>query len=167
MRVPSLIIGVGNAQRGDDAAGLALVAALDGCVSIDTVLCQGDMTQLFDLWQGHASVLVADMIQLPGARVGAIHRFDVSQHGLPYAASHSSHGLGIAQAVEMARALDVLPSQIEIVGIVGGDTSLGAPLSPDGGRSGDLAGGTTAAGTGTGACRACMNLGSCAVWYAN
>jgi hydrogenase maturation protease len=148
---PSLLIGIGNADRGDDGAGLALVDALAGAERgqstfsskstlspfgekstlspLEAVRCQGDLTQLFELWRGHDWVLVADMIKMADGVVGEVHRMDVSETGLPYTASCSSHGVSLAQSIEMARVLDCLPTRVEVLGIVGGSTALGAPLS--------------------------------------
>jgi hydrogenase maturation protease len=126
---PDLLIGVGNDQRGDDGAGLALVEILEGRAGLATARCRGDLTQLFDLWQGHDWVLVADMIEVADGVAGEVQRLDVTTRPLPYAVSCSSHGLSLAEAIEMARALECLPARLEVLGIVGTDTSLGAPVS--------------------------------------
>ena len=126
---PDLLIGVGNEQRGDDGAGLALAGMLADRAGVATARCSGDLTQLFDLWQGHDWVLIADMIQVAHGAAGELHRLEVSRNPLPYTVSCSSHGLSLAEAIEMARALECLPARVEVLGIVGTDTTLGAPLS--------------------------------------
>ena len=69
------------------------------------------------------------MIQVAHGSAGELHRLEVSRNPLPYTVSCSSHGLSLAEAIEMARALECLPARVEVLGIVGTDTTLGAPLS--------------------------------------
>jgi hydrogenase maturation protease len=66
-----------------------------------------------------------------GARPGTIHRFDVSAAPVPaVAVGLSSHGFGVAAAIELARALGQLPDQCIIYTIEAGSFEMGAPLSP-------------------------------------
>ena len=131
MKATPLIIGIGNTRRGDDGAGPAVIAELEQTPSslYDTVVCEGDLTRLMELWQDHLQVVLVDMVQIAGEEPGTVHRFDVSHNALPYKLTCSSHTLSLTQCIELARALEQLPQQISIVGIVGADASLGNPLS--------------------------------------
>ena len=124
-----LVIGIGNDHRGDDGAGLAVAARLEAQGYAPVARCQGDLTTLMELWRGHDHVRLVDMVRLENGNPGAIHRFDLSGTALPYTVACSSHGLSVAQAVELARALGELPVSIELIGIVGARTDAGAPMT--------------------------------------
>ena len=79
-----LVIGIGNANRGDDGAGLAVAARLEAQGYAPVTRCQGDLTTLMDLWRGHDHVRLVDMIRLQNGNPGAIRRFDLSETALPY-----------------------------------------------------------------------------------
>ena len=118
------LIGLGNAWRGDDAAGLAVARRLDG------VAHEGDAVALLELWAGASQAVVVDAAA-SGAAPGTVHRFDGARP-LPARTlrSSSTHAFGLADAVELARALGRLPPRLEIYAIEGADFTLGAPLSP-------------------------------------
>ena len=66
-----------------------------------------------------------------GASPGTVHRFDARAAPLPAAHLRSStHAFGVADAVELARALGRLPGRLDVYAIEGGDFSLGAGLTP-------------------------------------
>ena len=68
-----------------------------------------------------------------GATVGTVRRFDVGSAPLPQGAFNfniSTHGLGLAEAVELARALDQLPDRCVVYAIEAASFQPGAPLSP-------------------------------------
>ena len=66
-----------------------------------------------------------------GAPAGTVRRFDVAETPLPAAAfGLSSHGLGLAEAIELARALGLLPPSCVVYAIEGQSFAIGAPLSP-------------------------------------
>lgn len=114
----SLVVGVGNEQRGDDAAGLLVVRALRraGIQCADLVEHPGDGAGLMELWQGYSRVIVVDA--LDGALETDVAWFDVSSSRAGFVTTASStHAIGLSQAVEMARALGLLPRRIEICAI--------------------------------------------------
>lgn len=60
-----------------------------------------------------------------------MHRFDAAASSLPFSAfSLSTHGLGLADALELSRALGALPPKCILYAIEGGRFEAGAPLSP-------------------------------------
>ena len=67
-----------------------------------------------------------------GAAPGTIHRFDASDEPIPARALRSStHAIGLAETIELARALGRLPKSVVVYGIEGASFEAGAPLSPD------------------------------------
>ena len=115
-----LVIGVGNAGRGDDAAGIAVVRRLAGRVGPNVSLVEAghDLTSLLDAWQGASAVIVVDAMA-SGAAPGTVKRFDAAWVPLPARAfrAASSHAFGVAEAIELARALGRLPSRVVVYGI--------------------------------------------------
>lgn len=123
-----LVIGIGNPWRGDDGVGHAVVEALQGTSGLTTATCSGEPAELMDLWQGHHPVILVDAI-VTGAAPGALHRLD-AREPLSRGARYSSHGIGLAEAVELARSLGDLPETLIVHGIEPARLEDGAGLSP-------------------------------------
>jgi hydrogenase maturation protease len=127
-----VVLGVGNADRGDDAAGPAVARNLRSLLppGIQIIEHGGEATALIGQMDGAERVFMIDAC-ISGARPGTIHRFDVSATPVPAVAlGLSSHGFGVAAAVELARALGQLPRQCIIYAIEAASFEIGAPLSP-------------------------------------
>ena len=128
-----VIIGVGNADRGDDGAGVAVAKTLsdDDLDNVDIHQLSGNCLALFDLWSDAERVIIIDAVQ-SGGKPGTIYRLDAGQHDLPPSLfGNSSHSFGVAQAVELARSLRQLPPHLTIYGIEGHRFDRGAPLSTE------------------------------------
>jgi hydrogenase maturation protease len=126
------IIGVGNALRGDDGVGSAVVRRLASRLPESVTLFEhgGDGMALLEIWRGAAWVMLVDAAQ-SGAPAGAIRRFEVAEQELPRGYFHAStHELGVAEAVELARSLRRLPQRLIVYAIEGADFAVGAGLSP-------------------------------------
>jgi hydrogenase maturation protease len=91
----------------------------------------GEATTLVAQMVGAASVFLIDAC-VSGAPPGTVRRFDVSAVPLPekVALGLSTHGFGLATAVELARSLGQLPHRCIIYTIEGASFATGAPLSP-------------------------------------
>ena len=64
---------------------------------------------LMDAWEGAETVWLVDAVS-SGAQAGAVHRVDASEEELPARLFRAStHHFGLAEAVELARALGRLP----------------------------------------------------------
>lgn len=123
------IIGCGNLHRGDDAAGIVVAERLRE-LAIEAAVCVGGFAQLMDMWHGADDVIVIDAV-VTGDPAGTVHVWD-ARHPIPFAkSSESSYGMGIAEAVELARALNRLPSRLQIYGIEGRNFELGTPPLPE------------------------------------
>jgi hydrogenase maturation protease len=129
-----LVIGVGNGLRGDDAAGLEVVrrlGALDCSGRIRVWGHEGEGLGLLSLWEGADAVVLVDTVR-SGAPAGTIHRIDATSEPLPSAVRHStSHAVGPADAIELGRALGVLPTRVVVYGVEGVNFTTGAELSDD------------------------------------
>lgn len=116
-----LVIGIGNAYRHDDAAGLMVARRLkeQDLSSCDVREQIGEGTALMDLWKGAERVVVVDAVQ-SGAVPGTIHCFHAKQDGLPAPIFRdSTHAFGLIEAVELSSALKQLPLNFVIYGIEG------------------------------------------------
>ncbi|WP_163648790.1 hydrogenase maturation protease [Modicisalibacter sp. 'Wilcox'] len=128
----TLVIGIGNPERGDDAAGLAVAAWLAGRLpeSVAILTHDGEATSLLTLLGQASAVYLVDAC-VSGVPAGTIRRFDVTAAPLPRESfAVSTHGLGLADAIELARALDQLPAPSVVYAIEGRTFEPGASLSP-------------------------------------
>lgn len=131
-----LVIGLGSPDRGDDAVGRAVARAVAARLSGVAVLDHEDPTGLLDLWAGHDPVVVVDAVR-SGARAGAFHWLETGRAGPPLGArawTRSGHGgthaIGLAEMVEIGRALGRLPARLVVVGVEAAQFEHGAPMSP-------------------------------------
>jgi hydrogenase maturation protease len=138
-----VVIGVGNLDRGDDAAGPAVARRLRNGMAVPEldlgiapaiqpriVQHGGEATTLILQMEGAEQAFLIDACA-SGGMAGTIHRFDVSCNAMPAIASGvSTHGFGLAAAVELARALGLLPRRSIVYAIEGTSFDAGAPLSP-------------------------------------
>lgn len=124
------MIGVGNQLRGDDAAGLEVALRLRARMTdVEVVLHEGDGSGLLELWRRRRAVVLIDAVR-SGARVGTLHRIDASAEPLPACLSAgSTHAIGVADAIELARGLDRLPYRVVLHGVEGACFETGAKLS--------------------------------------
>lgn len=129
---PILVIGIGNPDRGDDGVGPFVAERLERlCLPGLTVLrSAGDPADLLAAWLECRTVVCVDACQ-SGARSGVVHRFDAIAEPLPADfGALSTHGFGLAAALELARALDALPGSLTVYGIEAASFEPGLPLSP-------------------------------------
>jgi len=127
-----LVIGIGNPDRGDDGVGPAVARRLrarapDGVELLET---DGEASRLLELLAGADVAWLVDAA-VSGAAAGTIRRLDPIAAPLPRSLfAVSSHGLGLAEAVELARALGSLPRRLVVYAIEGAGFAPGAPLTP-------------------------------------
>ncbi len=129
----SLFIGIGNPMRADDAAGLLVAARLRELSppGLRVIELKGEPVDLIEAFGGAPAVLVADAVS-SGAEPGTVHRFDAAARPLPVAlAAPSTHALGLAEAVELARALGRLPEWLTVLGIEGARFEAGSAPLPE------------------------------------
>lgn len=129
----TMVVGVGNEYRGDDGAGRQVARALTAppLPGIEVRESSGESLSLMELWAGADRVLLVDAVQT-GAEPGTLHRFDAGDTPLPaeFLQQCSTHALSLAEAVEMARALDSLPREVVVYGIEALSFEHGTTLTP-------------------------------------
>jgi hydrogenase maturation protease len=132
--VTACLIGVGNELRGDDAVGLAVARALAPELEpqVRVVECEGEPISMLAAWEGCTRAIVVDATD-SDALPGVIRRIDANAGPLPATLSRgsSTHLLGLAEAIELARVLGRLPEQTIVYGIEGATFATGEPLSEE------------------------------------
>ena len=124
----TVVVGVGNAWAGDDAAGV-LVARLvreraPGSVSV--LEHEGEPTALLDRWAGARLAIVVDAT-FGGGTPGEVRVLDATRAPLPATfTGTSTHAFGLAAAIELARTMRRLPERLVVVGIEGERFEAGA-----------------------------------------
>jgi len=126
-----IVIGIGNPWRRDDGAGLAVARLLAGTPGVDVLEREGEPASLIDAWDGADALWLVDAVS-SGAAPGTVHRIDVAERELPAEFFRAStHHLGLAEAVELARALGRLPARTVFFGIEGSSFDAGEGLSAE------------------------------------
>ena len=113
----ALILGLGNTLRGDDGVGAAVVAALrdhelppqvdvidGGTPGLETVL----------IWRGYDRVIIVDAAEM-GMQPGKWKRFLPDDAIFPSSNNKlkgTLHNAGLAEAVALAEALELLPREL-------------------------------------------------------
>jgi len=120
----TVVIGVGNRDRGDDAVGPLLADELADRLSEVTVIAhEGDLSHLPLLWHGDDDVVVIDAALGDGLHVGEVRLLDPGD--LARRRLLSTHGVGLADALDLADRLDRRPRSVHVVGIGAGAVELG------------------------------------------
>ena len=126
----TLVVGVGNTWRGDDAAGLAVARRVrELAPAVEVRELDGDVSALVHLLEGHARAAIVDAAR-SGGPPGTLHALRADREPLPSGLGSSTHAFGVADAIELARALGRLPARLDVYGVEGEDFAPGAPLSP-------------------------------------
>ncbi len=126
-----LVIGVGREDHRDDAAGLRVARLVRALLwpAVRLRECGGEPGALIEAWRDEPRVVVVDAMS-SGAAAGSVRRLDVGARALDADFLHgSTHALGLAEAVELARSLGRLPAGLVIYGIEGQDFKPGSQLS--------------------------------------
>jgi hydrogenase maturation protease len=130
---PTLVIGIGNRDRGDDAAGLALVRRLRAHKLKGAVVREGSgaASELLESWRGQERVILIDAASGSG-RPGSVRRFEAHEEPLPGSSLRTStHSWGVVEAIELARSLGQLPRSVVVYAIEGKSFEPGRRLSPE------------------------------------
>jgi hydrogenase maturation protease len=128
----TVVIGIGNPMRGDDAAGVEVAQRLRPRVpaGVEVIACSEEPSRLMEAWEGADSVVLVDTVS-SGRSAGTLHRFDAGEEAVPsHTFRSSTHAIGIADTIELARALGRLPRNVRIYGVEAGGFTTGAPLTP-------------------------------------
>lgn len=128
----SIVVGLGNDFRNDDAAGLAALRLFRNrnIHDVRVVELRDDLTKLLDHFQGVSRAYIIDAVQ-SNSQPGTIHRIEAtdtyfSQANLP----RSTHGLSLRNLLELARLQGTLPAKLIIYGIEGERFDHGNTMTP-------------------------------------
>lgn len=129
------MIGVGNPYRRDDGVGIEVIERLRDRRLPDVEIFEesGEPAALIARWAEHSFVIMIDAVT-SGGKPGDLQRIECHGGGWQSNAvvnSASTHGLGLADAVELGLALNRIPDRLLIFGVETGDVSSGTGLSPD------------------------------------
>lgn len=130
-----LVVGLGNELRGDDSVGIEVVRRLRtqvGGSQLELLELQGEPVELLEHWRDRGAVVLVDAMR-SGSPPGTIQRIDAGREpvtALAPAAS-STHALGLAEVIELARALGRLPAKLTVYAVEGRSFHAGSPLSEE------------------------------------
>ena len=127
----SVVVGIGNRSRGDDGLG-PLVAERVAALGLPgvRVLTEAEPLDLVEVLAAHDDVVVVDALA-PRGHPGRVVVWSIDG---PWPAGTGgrpvgSHGIGVLEAVELARALGGLAARLTVVGVEAGTLETGATLS--------------------------------------
>ncbi len=124
-----LVIGLGNPLRGDDAAGIMVVRRLRQRAAARVLEQSGEATALVDALRDASAALIVDAAS--GTQPGRVRRLDAAAQPLPQGLfGCSTHGFGVAEGIELARALGALPPVCVVYALEGVQFETGAAMSP-------------------------------------
>jgi hydrogenase maturation protease len=123
------IIGCGNRNRMDDAAGVLVGERLRE-MGIAAEIQSGNAFELIASWEDREQVILVDAV-VTDAPCGTVHVWEGSPPRLPRTLQVSSHGFGLAEALRLSQVLNILPDHITVYGIEGGEFGIGETVSPE------------------------------------
>jgi len=119
----TVVVGLGNPVRGDDAVGLRVVEQLDALLRHRPVtgvrVCASTRggIELLDLLAGADVAVVVDCVEGPAVRPGRL-RWLSPIRVAGAARLVGSHDIGLAAAIELGRVAEIpMPWRVEILGI--------------------------------------------------
>ena len=127
------VAALGHSDRGDDAVGILVAEALRGLLPEDVPVLfgNGDALSLLDRWSDRDALVCVDACASMG-EPGRVHRLDLSIDSLPPGdTGASSHALGLAEAIALARTLRLAPRKVIVYAIEGRCFDPGAEPTPE------------------------------------
>lgn len=135
----TVIIGIGNEFRNDDAIGIITARKLKEkeLPDVDVIENSGDGATLMDIWESYEKVIIIDAIK-NNIEPGSIIRIDANEEKLPNGmASFSSHLFSVTEAIETSRVINKLPQKFAIYGIEGKNFEFGTGISREASNASD------------------------------
>jgi hydrogenase maturation protease len=129
-----LILGLGNPLLGDEEIGVRVAEELKGLELPDGVTVVEGGTAglgLIGLMEGYQRVIIVDAADM-GHPPGRVVRFTPSEAQLKTAeAPLSLHQIGLGEVLALAKALELAPAELVIIGIQPNRVEGGIGLSPE------------------------------------
>ncbi|MFE5704445.1 hydrogenase maturation protease [Rhodococcus koreensis] len=128
----AVVLGLGNDYRRDDGLGPAVAREVAARVAADIRVStsDGDPTRMLDAWAGADLAVLVDAVVSEPPRPGTVHRFDPTAVAELPTPNTSTHGVGLATALELGRVLDRLPRRWVLYAVEVVDLGYGRGLSP-------------------------------------
>ncbi|NQV15651.1 hydrogenase maturation protease [bacterium] len=126
------VIGIGNRLRGDDAIGPMVIDALRERHDTELKLVDAgnDALGILEYFDNQGSIMIVDACRMNKAP-GTVLEFNASKAAMVLDMDPLSlHGLGLAEALQMAESLQMLPSELKIIGIEPDSIQFSGNLSP-------------------------------------
>ena len=131
MAEAAAVICLGNRARSDDAVGPLIAEELSRHhPDVPVHISEGEPGELLELWSQLSRAILVDAVLTGRTVPGTLHVFEVTAGPLPVRSHASSHGIGIPETIELARALHRLPDGIRLIGIEAGSLEPGTALTP-------------------------------------
>jgi hydrogenase maturation protease len=127
-----LILGLGNPLQGDDGVGCHVAQALEQLDLDDVEVMDGGTpgVGLLHLWDGRRRVILVDAADM-GQPPGTVVRFRPEEVTLTGSTQRFSlHRSGVADALALARALDLKLPELVVLGVQPAQVGWGERLSP-------------------------------------
>jgi hydrogenase maturation protease len=126
----TIVIGIGNIYCRDDGVGIIVAQRLKQHLLSGVAILEesGEGARLLEAWRNAAVAILVDAVH-SGAPTGTIHRLNANTAHIPDKFfHHSTHAFGLAEAIELARALHQLPLRTIVYGIEGSNFGAGVGL---------------------------------------
>ena len=127
----TIVLGIGNEFRSDDAVGIHFARKIKelNLPSVKAIESFGEGMELMELWAEASNLFVCDAVS-SDSTPGTIHILDPYKEKIPSQFfNYSTHAFSLAEAIEMSKALEKLPKQVKIYGIEGGSFVAGDSLT--------------------------------------
>ena len=132
---PVTVIAIGNPYRRDDGAAAAVLSVVGDhfrdATRVRLVELDGESVRLVQAWEGSSTVWIVDAVR-SGRPAGTFHEVDATRLAElddTGARLGGGHLLGLGEAVDLARVLDLLPDQLRVLGVEGESFDNGVGLS--------------------------------------
>ncbi len=133
----TVVVGLGNPMRGDDAVGLSVAIRLRRLLAgrdwPDVRICTAERAgfEIVDLLAGAASAIIIDCLDAESPQPGRVHILRPRDVG-GSARLTGGHDIGVATALPLGRLMGLrMPRRVLIVGIEGGEmTTIQERLTP-------------------------------------